>query len=376
MFPAVVVDLGSQVRPAEAAWVLSACNAAIIRGSCELEATPDAPARAVAIVRLRGRRTCVRIEVGLRDTERAAWSVREIEFSAKAPPRERWRTVGLALATLVGEVEAARAEEVGAGGATPGALEPAEPGAGEGRASSAGAAQTPAAPELSSQRPAEQAPAAAERAPAPSEPAEPEPAELEAPDAPLLEPAPVTGRVLREADAPGDVPPPFPRHHGVFVGLGVLASPAAAGSGTRWGGALRVGHSLPSGWVLALNADYSRAVFEPGDYALDTIKITPGVAYRLAPSEHWSIGLGVHAGVRALWASSARPGAEQQSAWSPFAAGSLELWWQVLPAGGLWGAGELGSIGRATRVRGPDSRLQAVVPPAELRAFFGLWAAL
>lgn len=363
MFPAVVVDLGSQVRPAEAAWVLAACNAAIVQGTCQLEAAPDTPPRAVAIVRLQGNRQRVRIEVGLRESERGAWSVREIEFAAGDPARERWRTVGLALATLVGEVEAARAEA-----------------SSEARNDSvAGAADVPASSADASPEPGAAGAAASEQAAAQPEPARAAPAEREPAPEPLpepLEPAPATRVVVGESDASPDASPPFPRHYGVFVGLGVLASPAASGGTMPWGGALRGGYSLPSGWALALHADYSRAEFEPDDYALDTARLLPGVAYRLSPAEHWSIGLAAHAGVRALWASSARAGGVQQSAWSPLFAGSLELWWQGLRGGGLWAALELGTIGRATRVRGLDAGLDAVVPAADARGFIGLWAGL
>ncbi len=360
MFPAVVVDLGSQIRPAEAAWVLAACNAAIVQGTCEREVPAGTSPRAVAIVRLQGTRQRVRIEVGLRESERAAWSVREIVFSRTDPARERWRTVGLALATLVGEVEAARAEAVEDGG-----------GAGE---SAAGQLATPSTPEAaaspSTEAPPTQEPAAPPPAPAPpAQPSAPEPVE------PPLEPAPVTRVVVRERDTAPEAPP-FPRHHGVFVGLGVLASPAASGGAMPWGGALRGGYSLPSGWVWLLSADYSHATFERGGYSIDTLRITPGISYRLSPSEHWSIGLGAYAGVRALRASSSSGAALQQDAWSPLAAGSLELWWQALPGAGLWAALELATIGRSTRVQGRDQVLDAVVPAADARGLVGLWLPL
>jgi hypothetical protein len=73
MFPALVVDLGSQLTPDETAWMLDACNAAVVRGTCELDTTATEVPRAVAIVRWlgsQGRR--VRIEVGLREAERAS----------------------------------------------------------------------------------------------------------------------------------------------------------------------------------------------------------------------------------------------------------------------------------------------------------------
>lgn len=363
VFPAVVVDLGSQIRPAEAAWILAACNAAIVRGTCELEAAADTPSRAVAIVRLQGSGQRVRIEVGLRESERDAWSVREIAFAPADPTRERWRTVGLALATLVGEVEAANAETSAPAssgsldGTPPGLAEP-SPSAADGGA--APAAQAGPAPPSAGQPTAQPAPSVPEAPEALPEP---------------LEPAPARRVVVSERDAARRAPA-FPSHHGVFVGFGVLAGPAATGGTMPWGGALRGGYTLPSGWVFALNADYSRAEFEPDDYALDTLRLTPGIGYRLSPAEHWSIGLAASAGVRALWASSARAGGVQQNAWSPLVTGSLELWWQALRAGGLWAALELRTIGRTTRVRGLDAALDPVVPAADVRAFIGFWAAL
>jgi hypothetical protein len=363
VFPAVVIDLGNQVSTTEAAWVLAACNAAIVQGSCELDAPADTPPRAVAIVRLEGRGRTVRIEVGLRDSERGAWSVREIEFSAKDPERERWRTVGLVLATLVGEAEEARAYDRAseAAGSAPS-------GAGDATAESAASAAS-AAPEP--------APTATPSASAAAEP----PSAPETPPSAAATPAPrqaaAEARAVaseRDEDVP-DALPAFPRHRGVFVGLGVLTSPAASGGDMPWGVALRGGVSLSSGWVLALHADYSHAAFDARGYAVDSVRFAPGISYRLTPAEHWSIGLAAYAGVRALWATSSSSGAVGQDAWSPFAGGSLELWWQALPVGGLWTALDLGSIGRATRVLGRNAAFEAVVPAADLRALGGFWAA-
>jgi hypothetical protein len=60
---------------------------------------------AVAIVAWDGpRRTEARIEVGLHAGEAARWLSRELFFSAGDPEVERWRTVGFAVATLVGDL--------------------------------------------------------------------------------------------------------------------------------------------------------------------------------------------------------------------------------------------------------------------------------
>ncbi len=105
----VVVDMGTDATADQLAWVVDACSGALSHGRCvpEVAAVASVP-EAVAIVRVKdvtGR--SVRIEVGRRREERAAWSVRELDFGSGDPPAECWRTVGLALATLVGEIEAA-----------------------------------------------------------------------------------------------------------------------------------------------------------------------------------------------------------------------------------------------------------------------------
>jgi len=46
----------------------------------------------------------VRIEVGIRKTERAQWRSRTMSFRAEDDPQERWKAAGLTVATLVGEV--------------------------------------------------------------------------------------------------------------------------------------------------------------------------------------------------------------------------------------------------------------------------------
>ncbi len=124
----VVVDLGTDATPDRMEWVIEACSGALSNGRCvpeghENESSPEA----VAIVRVRdteGR--AVRIEIGRRREERAAWSVRELQFESGDPAAECWRSVGLALATLVGEIEQARHDAEGE--SAPALTDPATPG--------------------------------------------------------------------------------------------------------------------------------------------------------------------------------------------------------------------------------------------------------
>src|SRR5688572_29259831 len=112
MLPPVVVDLGPEVGAREVQIVIEACNRAIAQGVCLPEAsTEDELPRAVAVARAvdEGVRV-VRIEVRLASDEGGVPIVRELVFGRRDPLRERWRTVGLAIATLVGEGERARDE--------------------------------------------------------------------------------------------------------------------------------------------------------------------------------------------------------------------------------------------------------------------------
>jgi hypothetical protein len=110
MFPAVVVDFAADAPAAAEQRVLEACNAAIAAGRCERPGASGEPPRSRARVRT-GSELEVRIELERFGEEGLDPVVRVLEFSPSDPDGERWRSVGLALATLVGEVveEVARA---------------------------------------------------------------------------------------------------------------------------------------------------------------------------------------------------------------------------------------------------------------------------
>jgi hypothetical protein len=363
VFPAVVVDLGSQLSPSETAWVLDACNAAIVKGTCELDAAPGGePPRAIAIVRLIGERgRSVRLEVGLREEERASWSVREIEFSHLDPPRERWRSVGLVLATLVGEVEAREAERNTADAP---AVEPAPERKPESRASPS-AVESPrgesaAASDTAATDTAATDTAATDTAVAPRQSgAVPNDAGVTSPRA--------------RAEALPHVPLPRPS---IFIGVGVLAGPGPDVSPMSWGGGVRGAWISSTGWMLSLSGDVSVIRFEESEVAVRWVRAAAGTGYRVWLSERWSLGLGLEFGVRGLQVAPESAGSIRNSTWSPRAAADVEAWWQAVAVGGVWAGVTVSSIGRETRLLGRDREPDVVLPATELHAMLGLWWAL
>jgi hypothetical protein len=344
MFPAVVIDLGTPVAPVEAASVVAACNAAIVAGSCSLEDAASEPSQAVAIVRWSGsEQRRVRIEVGLREAERPAWSVREVTFAPRDPVRERWRTVGLVIATLAGELDTAQDEN-----------ERARP-----EAAASSAAQQSAEATSSSR--------------------------LQATDEkPAVQPAPpvLLRRRAPTSVGPSDTAAPSSAAHELarlplarpeaFVAAGVLAGEAADFDPMRWGAALRAGWISPAGWVFSVAADYSR--FDLGS-TLDAawLRIAGGAGYRLWLAERWSGELSLELGARALRVDPNPAGSIQTTAWSPQGALRGEAWFQALSAGGLWAGLAASSIGRETRLLGTNSQPEVVVPLIELHGMIGLW---
>lgn len=355
MFPAVVIDLGAQVAPAEAAWVLEACNAAVVAGTCELDTSASEPARALAIVRWLGNeRRSVRIEVGLRDAERADWSVRELDFSARDPARERWRSVGLVLATLVGEVEAARAEsqeQAPSGGAT-GIPSPSE-----------SPAQTSASPPAPAATPQ---PAAAPRQSGSAKPtATAEPQRQDESEA--------SSRAER-GSPPAPSAPELPViRPTTFVAAGVLAGSGADLDPLRWGGGLRGGWISASGWVLSAAGDYSHSELQQNTLEVDWFRIAAGAGYRLWWSQRWSLELGLELGARGLRVVPKAAGSIQSTSWSPQASVHTELWWQALSSAGVWTGLTASSIGRETHLLGPNGEPETEVPVAEIHGMLGIW---
>jgi hypothetical protein len=356
VFPAVVIDLGSQVAPNEAAWVLEACNAAIVSGTCELDTSASEPGRALAIVRWEseGRRS-VRIEVGLRAEERADWSVREMEFSARDPARERWRSVGLVLATLVGEVEAAR-------GQRPEQASAASAGTSAQRESAAGSAP-PAAPAASETAAGAARTQSLER-PQPAASAQP--------------PAPARDDLASARTLPGRAPrflaPNLPViRPTTFVAAGVLAGSGADLDPLRWGGGVRGGWISPGGWVLSAAADYSRSALREGALEAEWLRLAAGAGYRLWWSKRWSFELGLELGVRGLSVVPNGTGSIHSTTWSAQGALHGEIWWQALSSAGAWLGVNASSIGRETHLLGLDGRAEAEVPWAESHGMVGIW---
>jgi hypothetical protein len=108
--PTVVIDAPAADRASPLApLMIDVCSHGIAEGRCVLasegEDTDEAQARAVAILSWAdAAHRVARVEVGLRLADRAQWLSRTIEFRAEDAPPERWRAVGLVIATLVGDV--------------------------------------------------------------------------------------------------------------------------------------------------------------------------------------------------------------------------------------------------------------------------------
>ncbi len=130
--PPVVIELSPRdVASEHASTLVEACSEAVRDGRCEvIGGDPNPDARAVAIVSSNDAYTQVRVELGLRRSGRTQWAVRVLDFGSEDPERERARTVGFVIGTLVGEAERAQASSAAraarASSATP-APSPASP---------------------------------------------------------------------------------------------------------------------------------------------------------------------------------------------------------------------------------------------------------
>lgn len=86
--------------------MVEACSRSVLEGRCALAGSEreDEQAAAVAIVTWAGPDQLeARIEVGKRKAVRAEWLTRSVAFRPEDQRIERWRAVGLSIATLVGE---------------------------------------------------------------------------------------------------------------------------------------------------------------------------------------------------------------------------------------------------------------------------------
>ncbi len=113
--PIVLVELpDNDAAGANVPALISACSGGLRQGSCAVDEPPDERASAVAIVVwLDSEHLHARIEVGRRADERAGWQMRELTFRPQDALAERFRSVGLAIAGVVGEatlLEPKRAE--------------------------------------------------------------------------------------------------------------------------------------------------------------------------------------------------------------------------------------------------------------------------
>ncbi len=106
--PVVIVEIAPpNAPPVLARTLVAACSRAVERGRCSLvtDEPDDVVPQAIAIVSWEGADELrVRIEVGIRRTERAQWLSRTMSFRAEDDPAERWKAAGLTVATLVGQV--------------------------------------------------------------------------------------------------------------------------------------------------------------------------------------------------------------------------------------------------------------------------------
>jgi hypothetical protein len=103
----VVIEMAAPdaARP-EAQALLAACTEGLRdRGPCSLGGARGA-ARAVVVVSWEGTaHIAVKIEVGVRRDSHIDWLARHVAFDPSDTETERWRSVGLVIATLVGESE-------------------------------------------------------------------------------------------------------------------------------------------------------------------------------------------------------------------------------------------------------------------------------
>jgi hypothetical protein len=115
MTTTVVVEIApADESSAEARSMLDACNVAMHPGRCVLGggAALDDGHSAIAIVKWETTTdSSARIDVGMRMGGRPQWATRVLSFSRTDPEGERWRTVGFAIATTVGEAVAAAYED-------------------------------------------------------------------------------------------------------------------------------------------------------------------------------------------------------------------------------------------------------------------------
>jgi hypothetical protein len=107
--PIVAVEIApADSDPRLVQTLVTACSTSVAIGHCLLaNREPEAlEPSAVAIVAWQTNEQ-VRIEVGIRRDQSARWLTQKLSFRRNDAPSERWRAVGLAIGTLVGEMTGA-----------------------------------------------------------------------------------------------------------------------------------------------------------------------------------------------------------------------------------------------------------------------------
>jgi hypothetical protein len=104
--PVVLIEISPPDQPAELSQVLvDACSSTVREGKCSLASDAGAPAgSALAIVRwIDQDELGALVQVGLRKGKTTNWQSRSLRFVDTDLRVERWRSIGLTIATLVGE---------------------------------------------------------------------------------------------------------------------------------------------------------------------------------------------------------------------------------------------------------------------------------
>lgn len=329
MLAPVLVDLGPDVGARDVQVVIDACNDAISRGAClPAGGAGSEPARAVATARaLDDGVRVVHIEVRLGADDTAAPIVRELEFARRDPLRERWRSVGLAIATLVGEYE---------------------------------------------QRVLEEAREEPEPVPEPELEPEPAPVVAEPPEAP--EPAPVVAEPLDEPEPPEAQSEPL-EHRSLFIGVGVLTGPGFGAGAWRAGGNLRAGWQAPSGWQLVTSLGYAWRA-STVDFTAAWLSLDVGVGYRLAASDAFSAGALLLGGAeRGRFEVLAAGVPRAEARWSPRLGLELDARFRASSGFGAWAALQGASDGRERRLFVAPERDPIRSAPVDLAitAGVGFW---
>jgi hypothetical protein len=316
VLPPIVVDLGPYVAAAELRYVLDACNEVVAEGACLPQGEQgDVEPRALAVARTEDRAArVVEIEVRLMHSEQPL--VRTLRFTREDPARERWRSVGLAIATLVGEGQRAQEAEQ--------------------------AAREAEAPTRSAPPPS---------APPPSAPPPPAP-----PPTPVLE------------DARAEVEPLA----GVFIGVGVFGGPALADGSGRVGASLRGGWASSSGLMLLGSAGYSVRAVSGDPFTVSWLSVEAGAGYRFWLGDELSAGVSLQLGLQQLrFAASARGLERSTAVYNPLATLGVDGWWLPWARFGFWVALDAHSIGRKSELFVADT-LTVSTLPVDVTGLFGV----